>query len=294
MNKPPPNDDQGDDLEALYRKSSAQDPSRPSEKSRQAILEYSARLAMGGIPRGARSSGPIWRRPAFVGSLAAAVLAGLLVGPRFLPPVAPPANVRENSAPTLSAKHLPTPAGPSNSAVATTGEPAPAAARLPEIPPAADVPAPAIQVARQDAAAAPAGADRAVSGSGDATAAAALSESQAKSGAPVVITGMRARRAPIASSSEAGALASPAAGVAESSAPEAARDSLAAVDTRDADGRTPLMVAVLQGRLDAVLVLLRQGADPNATDLAGATPLQAARAKNQPEIADALLRAGAR
>jgi hypothetical protein len=35
-------------------------------------------------------------------------------------------------------------------------------------------------------------------------------------------------------------------------------------------------------------------ADPNAADMTGVTPLQAARAKQQTEIADVLLRAGAR
>jgi ankyrin repeat protein len=68
----------------------------------------------------------------------------------------------------------------------------------------------------------------------------------------------------------------------------------AAVDARDADGRTALMLAVLQGRLDAVVDLLRRGADPNAADTAGVTPLEAARAQQRPEIVDALLHAGAR
>jgi ankyrin repeat protein len=85
-----------------------------------------------------------------------------------------------------------------------------------------------------------------------------------------------------------------AARVRDSSGPEAVLESAGQIDARDSEGRTALMLAVLQGRLDSVLALLRRGADPNAADLAGLTPLQAARANQQAEIADALLRAGAR
>jgi uncharacterized protein len=68
---------------------------------------------------------------------------------------------------------------------------------------------------------------------------------------------------------------------------------LLSIDATDSDGRTALMLAVMQGRLDTVVDLLMRGADPNAADSAGVTPLQAARAVNRPEIVDALLRAGA-
>ena len=69
---------------------------------------------------------------------------------------------------------------------------------------------------------------------------------------------------------------------------------IAPIDARDSDGRTALMLAVLQGRLDTVVALLGRGADPNVADTSGVTPLQAARAQHQPEMVDALLRAGAR
>ena len=67
-----------------------------------------------------------------------------------------------------------------------------------------------------------------------------------------------------------------------------------AIDARDEDGRTALMLATLHGQNRAVEVLLASGADPNAADARGTTPLQAAEAANQPAIADALRRAGAR
>ena len=65
------------------------------------------------------------------------------------------------------------------------------------------------------------------------------------------------------------------------------------VDARDEDGRTALMLATLHGRAHAVNVLLAHGADPNAADARGTTPLQAALAGHQTAIAAALQLAGA-
>jgi ankyrin repeat protein len=65
-------------------------------------------------------------------------------------------------------------------------------------------------------------------------------------------------------------------------------------DARDAEGRTALMLAVLRGQSHAVEVLLANGADPNAADARGTTPLQAALAGHQQAIAATLQRAGAR
>jgi ankyrin repeat protein len=66
------------------------------------------------------------------------------------------------------------------------------------------------------------------------------------------------------------------------------------IDARDEGGRTALMLATLHGQADAVDVLLAHGADPNAADAQGLTPLQAAIAGDRPAIAAALRRAGAR
>ena len=53
------------------------------------------------------------------------------------------------------------------------------------------------------------------------------------------------------------------------------------VDARDANGRTALMLATLRGRAPAVDLLLAAGADANAVDARGTTPLQAALAGDQ-------------
>jgi ankyrin repeat protein len=66
------------------------------------------------------------------------------------------------------------------------------------------------------------------------------------------------------------------------------------IEARDENGRTALILAALHGQSRAVDMLLAHGADPNAADGHGTTPLQAAVAGNQQAIVAALRRAGAR
>jgi hypothetical protein len=61
----------------------------------------------------------------------------------------------------------------------------------------------------------------------------------------------------------------------------------------DAQGRTPLLRAVERRRLDLVQLLLAHGADPNAADEAGETPLSLARREKLTDIV-ALLEAAAK
>ena len=101
MNEVPPSPGQEDEVDDLYRRASALDPSRPSESVRRAVLDHAARLAAQRPPE----TGPLkidftrpaanqaWRRPAIFGTLAAAALAGLIVAPQFLTPRAPVAPV---------------------------------------------------------------------------------------------------------------------------------------------------------------------------------------------------------
>jgi ankyrin repeat protein len=71
-------------------------------------------------------------------------------------------------------------------------------------------------------------------------------------------------------------------------------DQGAARDARDELGRTPLMLAVMQRRVEVVRLLLDHGADPNVADNTGRTPLQQAKQQDLREIAGMLERAGAR
>jgi hypothetical protein len=98
MNRLPPSQDPPEDVDDQYRRASAQDSSGPSESVRRAVLERAAQLATERPraptraaltprrPAGRRS----WWRPAMVGTLAAAALAGLLITPQFLEPARRP------------------------------------------------------------------------------------------------------------------------------------------------------------------------------------------------------------
>ena len=66
------------------------------------------------------------------------------------------------------------------------------------------------------------------------------------------------------------------------------------IEARDSSGRTALMLATLRGQIKAVDELLAHGADPNTADAQGNSPLQIALAGDEPAIAAALQRAGAR
>ena len=68
----------------------------------------------------------------------------------------------------------------------------------------------------------------------------------------------------------------------------------AAVDARDARGRTPLLLAVELGRMEMAKELLEHDANPAVTDAAGLTPLDLARQLRRADIVDLLQRAGAR
>jgi hypothetical protein len=280
-----PNDDTRDEeLLARYRRAS-EDAAGPSDAVRAAILAESRRvaaeLAKQAPPPTFDVSRPAandsrWKIPAF-GTIGAALLAALIFAPRYWEN-APPAQVSMAPAPA------PAPAG------AQTQDKA-EAPKLEEVKPSA--PRSRTEPARQ-------------------------SPSESESLQEVVVTQAQRRSTKMAgppSSNLAPLAAAPPLNEAQSyaagSATRAGRadsalmpatlqsaaaqgdvaqatsllDQGAVIDARDEAGRTPLMLAVTQNRLEIVRLLLARGADPNAADNAGHTPLQQARQQNSREIA---------
>jgi ankyrin repeat protein len=75
---------------------------------------------------------------------------------------------------------------------------------------------------------------------------------------------------------------------------DALADAGLAVDARNGEGRTALMVACAQGSVEGVRALLARGASPTAEGPNGVTPLSAVGETNTHEIALALIEHGAR
>lgn len=289
MSTLPPPFDPSDDGDERYRRASELDASRPSEATRRAVLAHAARLA---AARGRRAALRRWLSPmsaalrgrlALVGTIAAAILAGVVIAPQFLAPTKPPESERARAA---AARQAAAPAAAP--AVAPAVAPAAAPAVTPAAAPAAPASAPAVsegvttlqleQGARADSARAPA------------PAAGALAAREA--------------RAPVAAASRAREASPPVLAAPEALRRSAATGDLAAlavqlasvsdIDARDGQGRSALMLATLNGQADAVAMLLAHGADPSGADARGTTPLQAAVAADEREIIAMLRRYGAR
>ena len=259
-----------------------------------------------------------WWRPAALSTLAAAGLAGLLIAPQFLPPHAPdksasaPASVPPSVQPAA-----PEPSAPEQPAPADGGAPA-AEQNLAkrQMAPAAASKAAAqdelvaqdkLQAQEQRSDAGKANAQGAAADSAEVPIEARRARSQASSGA--IASAAAPAPAPALQSAPAVQSAVPmaaarlldpaaelrhAAGNGDMPALRAALERRPLIDARDADGRSALMLAVLHGRGEAVDALLAAGADPNAADVHGVTPLHAALNGEQADIAAALRRAGAR
>ena len=108
----------------------------------------------------------------------------------------------------------------------------------------------------------------------------------------------RAESAAAADSARAGGALAPAtlhSAAAQGDVAQAATmlDQGAIIDARDEAGRTPLMLAVTEDRVEIVRLLLARGADPNAADNGGHTPLQQATKRNLQDVAALLQQAGA-
>jgi hypothetical protein len=319
MSTPPPFEPP-DDADEQYRRASDLDPSRPSEATRRAVLDHAARLAAERARRGARRRWPLagvtLRWQAIVGTAAAAALAGVMIAPQFLAPTAPAVSQRAPVAAPAAQEALQKAPAPAASPAASPApveyalRPSPAvnAPARERIPPGArrvPIPESAPANAAPAAAANDAVTTQQLEQRAEAKAARAPSLAQ-----EVVVTGARREAAPAAAASRSGPVVQPMSAPPQAFAsPETLRRAAAAgdlgalkaglagagdIDARDAQGRTALMLATLDGQADAVAVLLAHGADPSAADTHGTTPLQAAVAADEREIIAMLRRYGAR
>lgn len=281
------------EVDERYRRLSDRDSSQPSEATRRAVLRHAGELAAqlrtreSPAPielRKAAANKPRWRIATY-GGLAAAALAGLLIAPHFLTPSTTPM-ASLTRPPANTAKRAPPPAEmPLEAAKSAPAEPRTFAGN--------------VRARRNPATGALAGADAPRAAARE-NAAPAPQSSVAQLQAMPAPSAARAA-APPAASLSLDAAPSPDVGVALREAAQSGnvptlRALLADhidIDARDPWGRTALMLAVRGDHKEAVNVLLAAGADPNAADGRGTTPLQAAT-DAQPAIAAALRRAGAR
>jgi hypothetical protein len=316
-----PNDDTPDEeLQARYRRASDSDAAAPSDTVRAAILAESRRVADELAKKAPQHSFDMsrpaanesrWKITAF-GTVGAALLAALLFAPRYWQN-APPAQMAMAPAPAPKLEEVKPYAAPSNSAPAP--QPSSDATSVQEIvvtqanrksarsngaaslnPP---VPAPApppsasqnyapVQNSISPLAAAPppAAPPPAAARLRQQDLSAGAAESDARSATAGIATRVDGAQKPATLESAA----------ARGDVAQAASllDQGSVIDARDEAGRTPLMIAVIQNRLEVVRLLLARGADPNAADNTGHTPLQQARERNLQDVAGLLERAGAR
>jgi hypothetical protein len=296
----------GEDSELIerYRQAAQRDSGAPSAAAREAILAEGLRIAA--LSSRSPRARPFetqqrpapwarWKLAAF-GSLAAAVVAGVLLVPRLWPP--PPAlNVAALKSEPPAAIEAAAPAAKSSGRA------------RPETADRARTMAPRATALTQNATRTPGTSrpQRAAPQVGQSL----LADNAAADRSQTAMAGAQAQASPPAppASEAANAFPSSRAGrpggaaestlltaVTEGDARRAAEllDHGVSTGETDAAGRTPLLLAVLQRRADLVRLLLAHGADPNAGDAGGNTPLNQARREHLADIAALLQSAGAR
>lgn len=298
---PPSQEPSDDDIDTLYRRVSALDPSRPSAGVSRAILAHAALVARERVPPGDSGSTNAsrartrrnWWRPAVFGTLAAAVLAGLFVLPNirtsyFTPQTYPrvaqgvqsfaPATPRQPTAAASDAPPAPAPASPtpreqqSPSEALTSG----AAGQLAEITTATE-PAPKAKVRKNSSAGA----------------------APAANGTPPAAAGAKGQQAPlvditVTAQRQVGreTFSTPAPIAAVAAEPS---DRLTSVAPPEILFSSParLHLAAERGDLDTLQAALDHLTDINSRDDAGRTALLLATLHNQPKAVTLLLAHGA-
>jgi hypothetical protein len=285
-----PNDDSRDEeLLARYRKASA-DGAAPRDDVRAAIFAESRRVAdelakrapqhIIDVSRPAANESR-WKVPMF-GTVGAALLAALLFAPRYW----------EKNLPA-QVSTAPAPASADTSASAAAASQAPKLAEVESYaarPPIAAAPAPAVP---------PTVVQNYAPVSNSISPLAAAPPAPAARTRPLdlfaqgAVTGGGLKATAGAAAADSALTLQSAAAQGDVAQTVALLDKGAVIDTRDEAGRTPLMLAVTQNRLEIVRLLLARGADPNAADNAGHTPLQQALMRNLRDVAALLEQSGA-
>jgi hypothetical protein len=303
MNEIPPNQDPSQEIDDHYRRTSALDPSRPSESVRRAVLAHAAQLAAARAaqkePIKIDTSQPAanqasWRRPAIFGTLAAAALAGLLIAPQYLIPSHPPVTA-VSPAPIARPESAESAAAP-----AQAPAPTPAPERLAAQPPPAMAtdklqPAPSLQ---PRILAQPRTVPRMSPRSGSPQPTenyAQLQESPRSADLPAATDAQNANSAARVAQAQA-----PAARAARSAAaPMAAMTGHAQAFVggvsagRSADPAADLRRAADSGDMQMLRLLLAQRVDIEARDASGRTALMLATLHGRAAAVDALLASGA-
>jgi hypothetical protein len=307
MSDLPPDDEEAAEVDGLYRRMSAAEPTQPGQGVRAAVLAYATRRAAqaaaeaGVVPKqySWQRRRRAWARPAAFGALAAGILAAFMLGPRF--PGPPPLTVAAVTEERAAAAPPPVYADLNSSSLAQ--EPQPMTA-FPDAKPGR-VPRDALQ--RRPAA--PAAADTRTANI--ATAAPAAQAATARAEASGRLDAERAPTAAAPAEMGTAPMGTATSSLAKSRKQDAAalwraaengdlatlralHEQRADLNATDSAGRTALMLATLSGRTQAVEALLGYGADPNIVDADGRSPLDTARAANQEDIVNALRARGAR
>jgi hypothetical protein len=314
MNRVPPSPP--DDFDAVYRKAAGADPGAPSASVRRAILDHATGLA---AQRGAQASASgarrraawNWRWATMFGGLAAAVLAGLLIAPRFLmtpePASAPTARAgapaASPAAPAVPTNALTTPALKAAPAAppATSAEPSTPSARIPAptaapsvqafarpTAPAATRPDEADRLARTNPvpAAAPEKRDRLARRYDEAASSRDSLDRQRAASAEA--TGEALSENSVGSASIPSVAPPTGAGIQTNRAQSGAAPTFGIIDSAAA-----LRAAAESGDLARLKALLAEQVDLEARDSAGRTALLLAVLHGQARAVDALLAAGA-
>jgi hypothetical protein len=303
--------DNAQDQELLerYKRASDTQAAAPSDTVRAAILAEARRVAeqraAEAPPQAFETSRPAandsrWKITAF-GTAGAALVAALLFAPRLWES-APPAPSVSDTILAASADRAATSEAATSEAGAAQrpkleslhaapARPADeiAAPKATEPKPRMDLPAPPRRQRTETTAQTTAPAEKT-----EAQHYAPAAPSPAAGAAAPRAASLNAQRAALAESALIPTTLLSAAASGDTAQTTALLDQGAARDERDELGRTPLMLAVMQRRVEVVRLLLDHGADPNVADNTGRTPLQQAKQQDLREIAAMLERAGAR